>query len=391
MRPASAPKSELFRLLRAPALIAWAVFIVAQPFYVLPTGLPQPGDLLLLPLTPIVLHGWDRRLSPAALSTLKALLWFTLWVAIVDYAWAALTGNWSLGGRDGIVLFPLYYLFNAIVVVLALVMHRRFGDLFLRVTIYTLGFVLAMLVVASVVMPSSSLRGSLFFANPNQLGYHALLTGCIVTVSQRRLALSSLNVGVTLAACAYLALLSASRSSVAGVAILVLMVVFTNLRVIVLASLAAIVVLQMGGPIARGIDASEQRVLNQQMPHLSFFEQRGYDRLVNNKQYLLLGAGEGANSRFKETTAIGAAEIHSSVATLLFCYGVVGTLLFGVFAWRMLRGAGLRASLMLVPPLLYTFAHQGMRFTMLWILVAVFIAIKRPPRPVHRAMQLTAP
>ena len=36
----------------------------------------------------------------------------------------------------------------------------------------------------------------------------------------------------------------------------------------------------------------------------------------------------------------------------------------------------LRSTLMLIPPLSYTIAHQGLRATSLWILFGVFIALK---------------
>jgi hypothetical protein len=181
---------------------------------------------------------------------------------------------------------------------------------------------------------------------------------------------------VGLSGCAYLAILSASRSAVAGVALLVVFLVFSNPRVIVLASIAAIGLFLVGGPLAQAIDASHKRVLENRRPQYSFFEERGYDRILAHKEYLLLGAGEGGTGRFKETTIIGAAEIHSSAGTILFCYGIVGVVLFSLFLWRLLQGAALRASLMLVPPLLYTFAHQGLRFTLLWVLLPLFVVLK---------------
>ena len=355
------------------------MFLFVQPFYVLPAGLPQPGDALLLPLAPIVLHGWDRRLSPGALRVLKSLAQFTAWVAIVDYAWVVLLGNWKVTGVDGMLLFPLYYVYNLILVFLALVLYRRFGDLFLRVTLLVVLGLVVLLVASSFVMPNASLRGALFFANPNQLGYHALLSGCIIALTQRRLGIGAVPTAIGLTGCAYLAILSASRSSVAGLAVLIVLVVFSNLRVIVLGSLAAVLALQVGGPLADGLAASEQRFRNHQLPHLSFFEQRGYDRIANNKQYLVFGAGEGGYTRFAETTAIGAGEIHSSAAMLLFSYGVVGVAMFCLFLWNLIRRSRLRVALMLVPPLLYTFAHQGLRFSMLWVLVAVFISVKGSP------------
>jgi hypothetical protein len=355
----------------------WTAFLVAQPLYVLPTGLPQPGDLLLLPLLGIVLAGWDGRLGRDAMRVLKALLVFTVWVAIVDYGWAALDGNWVVFGREGMLMYPLYYIYNFLLMFAALVLHRQYGDYFLRVTMAALFVTLVVLVAASMVLPgANSGRGKLFFANPNQLGYHALLCGCIITLAYRHVGWSSLRAGICLSACAYLSFVSASRSALAGIAVLVVLLTVSNLKVIIATGIAALLALQLGGPLARGIDATEQRMLNPRSPEMTFFEQRGYDRLANNKQYLLLGAGEGATHRFEETTAFGGGEIHSSGAMLLFCYGIVGVVLFGAFLFRLVRGARLRAGMILIPPLMYTFAHQGLRFSLLWVMVAMFVAVK---------------
>src|SRR4029079_5761391 len=116
----------------------------------------------------------------------------------------------------------------------------------------------------------------------------------------------------------------------------------------------------------------------------TFFQERGYDRIWRNQQYLLLGAGEGGLSRFDDTAYVKNMEIHSSAGTILFSYGIVGSILFLVFMWRLIRGARARLVITLLPPLLYTGAHQGLRFTMLWIGLHVFIALKddiERPRP----------
>jgi hypothetical protein len=108
----------------------------------------------------------------------------------------------------------------------------------------------------------------------------------------------------------------------------------------------------------------------------SFFEERGYDRIWRNQKYLLLGAGEGGLSRFDDTAYVKNMEIHSSAGTILFSYGIVGSILFLVFTWRVIRRARVRMMITLLPPLLYTGAHQGLRFTMLWVVLAVFVALK---------------
>jgi hypothetical protein len=171
--------------------------------------------------------------------------------------------------------------------------------------------------------------------------------------------------------------ISASRAAAGGVAVLLVLMLFSNPKILVAACLAGAAVVSGVGPVADAIEASQDRVLNRSSrSDASFFQERGYDRIWRNQQYLLLGAGEGGLSRFDDTAYVKNMEIHSSAGTILFSYGIVGALLFLVFTWRLIRGARARLVITLLPPLLYTGAHQGLRFTMLWVVLAVFVALK---------------
>lgn len=373
---ASDQTREALRLLRVPVLFVWALYLITQPFYVFPTGIPQPGDWLLLLLAPMAIAGWNGKMRKSILRCFKPLLWFTLYVVVIDYGWALYLGKFGVYGVQNMLLFPIYYIYNAVVFLVLVILYQRYGTAFLRLTLYLVFFTVLYLILTSFVYQRASMRGALFFSNPNQLGYYALLAACIIALVQRPLAFSTLHTSIALCGCGYLAAVSASRSALAGVAVLLILLVFSNLRVIILACAAAVLLTLVGGPVAKAIDASSHRMSVHRMPQYSFFEQRGYDRISANKEYLLFGAGEGDTGRFKETTIIGAAEIHSSAGTILFCYGIIGSILFLMFVWRLLKGAPYRAMVMLLPPLLYTFAHQGLRFTTLWVLLPLFLVLK---------------
>jgi hypothetical protein len=285
---------------------------------------------------------------------------------------------------DTFILFPIYYIYNTAIMVALLVLHRRYGDVILRITIYVIFVTLFVQVAASFAF-RSVFRGSLFFNNPNQLGYYALLSACIIALTQHRLGLRRLVSSAALTSCAYLSVLSASRAATLGILILLFFQVFANPRVIILASIAALGLVAVGGPISEAIDSAEQRATANRNPDVSFFEERGYDRIWTNKQYLLLGAGEGGLSRFADTSRVKNMEIHSSAGMVLFSYGLVGSGLFLWFLWRVVAGARLRMSLMLIPPLSYTIAHQGLRFTMLWVLLGIFVILKSSPGVAPRA------
>jgi len=356
-----------------PALIAWAVYLFLTPFYVFASGLPQPGDLFVIVLVPIALRRWNGRLPVPALPAVRALCWFTLWVFVVDYVWTIALGNFSLFGPDSLVLYPLYYIYNTLLFLVGIVLFQRHGERFLRVTLFVTYLSVAMLVVASF-FHQTGIRGSIFFNNPNQLGYYGLLAACLVVLLHWRLRLRLWTSGAIIACCGYLAALSASRSAIGGIAILLTLLVFSNPRIALGVAAAAILLLFAGGLIIDAINAAEDRVRNRRS-NVGFFEERGYARIREHPEYLVFGAGEGGLSRFAENRR-SQYEIHSSGGTVLFSYGLIGTLVFLAFLWYTVRGVRWRLSFVLIPPLFYGLAHQGLRFTTLWVLLALFVALK---------------
>ncbi|HEX3478032.1 MAG TPA: hypothetical protein VHT91_23585 [Kofleriaceae bacterium] len=366
--------------MRRPALVTWAIYLLLIPLYIFPSGLPQPGDLLVLLVIPLALQHWNGKLGRDMRSTMRALIWFTLWVVAVDLTWMFLMDSFTLSGPDAFLLFPLYYIYNALIFLAALVLVRRHGDLFLRVTVFAVTLTVYAQVLASIALGWGGNRGTLFFNNPNQLGYYALLAATLIALTHRRLQLRLVTSSLTLVCCGVLAVISASRAAAGGVAVLLVFLLFSNPKILVAACLAGAAVVSGIGPFADAIEASQDRVLNRGAhSDASFFQERGYDRIWRNQQYLLLGAGEGGLSRFDDTAYVKGMEIHSSAGTILFSYGIVGVLLFLGFTWRLIRGAGARLVITMLPPLLYTGAHQGLRFTTLWVVLAVFVALKADP------------
>jgi hypothetical protein len=113
---------------------------------------------------------------------------------------------------------------------------------------------------------------------------------------------------------------------------------------------------------------------------------RGYDRILHHGEFLAFGAGEGALYRFQSGETL---EMHSSLGTLLFSYGIVGLLLFARMLWLIARGAGAKPLLFLVPALSYSLAHNGLRQTEFWLLIVLVASL--PPRNPLRARKRRAP
>jgi hypothetical protein len=364
-------------LTRQPALVIWVLFLLLSPLYIVSSGLPQPGDWLVLLLLPVTLFTWNGALDKSSARMIRALIWFTVWVFVVNYAWALVLGKWR--SPKDFIIHPFFYFFNSAVFLCALVIARKNREAFLRITVEVVFLTIVVQVASSFFYSSSSVRGQVFFNSPNQLGYYALLSACLFAMAQRPLGISRFKAAIGMSSCAYLALLSASRSSVAGILILLLVLLFSNPRTIIIASLAIVGLVSLGGPVANAIEHAEKRVTEDRDPTTTFAEERGYDRIWRNPEYLITGAGEGAYERFVFRQGEARRELHSSFGTMFFGYGIIGLTLFGVFGLRVIRGAPLRMTMMLVPALAYTVAHQGLRFTMFWVVLAAFAVLKPMP------------
>jgi hypothetical protein len=373
---------ELVRLARDPTLLLWALFVLLNPVYVFSNGLPQPGDVLIFVLVPLALMGWNRRLSGTLMRPLRALLLFTGWVFLVNWTWALVTGNFAFMGKGAFLIFPIYYLYNTLVVLVACVLYQRYGARFLWLTLNCVMLAVLIQVAGTFVIHRThgGIRSLGFFNNPNQLGFFALVSASMIAIGRRRLGFGAMKAGIGLTACLYLALLSASRAAVGGIVILFALTVLSNPRYVIVAAIAAFALLSVGGPIATALDTTQARMEANRYPQYSFFEERGYDRILAHKEYWFLGAGEGGTHRFAKSTAFGTPEIHSGYGTIFFCYGIVGSLMFLSYLWRVASGAALRSTLILLPMLAYMIAHQGLRTTSVWIFLALFVALKHLER-----------
>ena len=381
MRRSRIPRSlqqfviETVRVMRDPSLLLWSLYILLFPVYVFKSGMPQPGDLLMLLLVPAVFLSGKNRVVPAGVLPTRALLLFTAYIVLVNVSWAIAVDSYALvNTKDGFLFTLTYYIYNAVFFLLAMVLYTRYRERFLWLTLQVTLASVVLQVLVSFVFSRGATRSAVLFNNPNQLGYFAVLSASILCFGKRRLGLGTLPATVGLLASTYLALLSSSKAALGATAILVIVGLLSNPRIILVSVVGALLLLVTSDKVGEAIDRTRYRIETDESA--GFFEERGYDRILDNKQHWLFGSGEGGYRRFRETSAIGAHELHSSAGTIFFCYGFIGSALFAVFCWRVVQGGRLRHMLMLLPAFAYGLTHQGLRFTLLWVLLAMFIALK---------------
>ncbi|MCW5800910.1 MAG: hypothetical protein KIT31_00745 [Deltaproteobacteria bacterium] len=379
---------ELREVFRDPRLLAWALFIILFPFYVVPSGLPQPAAWLLIAVAPSMFGGWDGRFSRDSAAVLRALLRFVLYVIAANVVWSFVLLKLTINLKEGFLLSPLFYVYNAGLLLAMLVLYRRYGTRLLWVTTRALFVSVGIQVAMSFVMPTR-LRNAVGFNEANQLGYYALVSACVWLLAQRRTRLSNVHVTIGVLMCSYLALLSASKAAVACIGLLAVAVLVGRLRTMLLLGVVMLVLVFTPNPFSAAIERAQRRFETDQ--HLGFFEERGYDRIVNHPEYWAVGSGEGAYSRFADTTLIGSHELHSSLGTLFFCYGIVGLSLFVWFMWTVMKRTRFHTWLVMGPAFAYGMTHQGLRFSLFWVLIGVVMILREDDRLASNARPVSPP
>lgn len=346
----------------------WALFFLTMPFYLLPSGLPQIADLLFAGLAALLVVAGDVRRPAEASRPATWTLWlFILYVFLVNGVWFVLVGD------AGILQNILFYAFNGVVFLVCLSLVRTGGPRFVAVTVHA---AMAGVFLQVLLMPFSLVAGGfrqeLFFNNPNQLGYYALLSATLVAVGAP-VARPSAWIQVAFYLCAlFLVVLSLSKAAAVGFLLLVAVLSVRHPRVVIGGALVLVFAVPALDARTKVVSNFTVRIEALGKDSDDTFERRGYDRLVNHPEVLFFGAGEGAVWRFR--TRIEDRELHSSWGTILFSYGVVGSMIFLAFLFVTFRNAGLRDLALLVPVLAYGFPHQGLRDSLLWVLLALVSA-----------------
>jgi len=380
---------ELFRAARDPALLVWGLYLLAVPVYIFKSGIPQPGDYLVFVLAPMLLG--RRRPLPATVPARNALLVFLLHMTLINLLWSLALGSWSFKGKEGFLMPPVFYIYNVIMFFNVLALYQKYRDRFLWFTAKLIIISLGVQAFVALFHVSASLRAAALFNNANQLGAFAVLSASLLLMFHRSKHISTLEVTFGVLATVYLCLMSASRGALVGIGLLAVCGAFVRIRTILLVGGALVVMLLVGGPMLDALHRTTSRVKND--TNMTVFEERGYDRIMNNPWYVVIGSGEGDYDRFEDSTAIHHHEIHSSFGTLIFCYGIAGLILFGVFVYFVLRGSGFRTWLLVAPSFVYGMTHQALRTTMFWVLLAVVLAIhceRKASRERERAKRPTA-
>lgn len=357
----------------------WMVGIFSFPFYIFGSGGIQISTVFLFIAALSEIHKTNFRDQDFIFvkNRVLPLLFFVIYAILITLAWLIIIRDTS------ILIFPLIYIFDFFIL-FALCLRFTKDNNFVIFFASLMVFSVVLQFILSFLFSSNGYRGTVFFNNPNQLGYFSLLTAAIITIFFKYKYINTIYYIVGMLCCIWLAQLSLSKSAMVSGIFLLLYALYgllSNIKtqIIVIVLVVCFIFFLGDNPLLLDrFDIVHGRIEAIGSDDDDSAEGRGYDRIWLQPEMLLLGASEGAVYRWN--TILTGYEMHSTWGTILFSYGF-----FGLICWLyFLVKVGLDNKFVTLIPLLSIFAygitHNGLRFVYFWFFMAILVFISASSR-----------
>lgn len=385
------------------AKVSFLIFLALKPFYIFDSGGIQFADIFLvlsaLIALPLLFLNRKNGLMKELFYENKLFVLFTALATLVNLYY------FSTLGKVSFVLSLLYLVFNLVAVMLFsyLGRSRRFlikisvileTHLMLQTVVFFLG--------AGRMYDEVRYMG--IMNDPNQFGFFVFIAFLYIYVIHRSLNINSLRTGLSLALTVFLVFLSGSTGMVLGLGVLITVMLCYKLlqightRYVVIQktmyALAIFIVTFMLIIIPAGLlvggESVEKMMSNQVLiervsnkvssggttNNLTFWEDRGYDKLYFYPQYVIFGAGQGEYYRFsKAATDI---EVHATIPEILFVYGIVPCCVLLLWIYQRAKDAPMYAKIALLALLVESFTLLNQRQAFFWMFIVLMGVIAAP-------------
>ena len=363
--------------------------IASFPLYLFPSGRPQVSHAFFVLFFLFFINTFRaeyRRIPPKTKAALRSLFIFVLitWLVQICYTFTLLAPR--------MMIFPVYFTFNTTYLLCVYLFLRRYRKKGATVVFFSI--VTATLLVFGGYLANVSpvgLRQTSFFNNPNQLGYFAVIAMSIVLAYHTRATrwhTQLLAMGAVLIIL-YLSIISLSKAAMVATSVGMLLFLpsfkKSQLIVIGLIVLASFPIWSEKIMESKQFERTVKRLENIGKQDDDSFLARGYGQFLENPAYMLVtGAGEGEYHRFSTGN-----EVHSTFASVFFCYGIIGFGALMLFHYRCFRISPYLFFIIYFPSFAYGITHNGARFSYFWLLFAIYLWIaEEQERSDVRATQL---
>ena len=358
-------------MINSTMLFLWGISIILRPFYFFNSGTPQIADHVMVVIIVLVFISSGLKLKKEIYPNVKDFVYFVSYIIFINFIWILLTGDMS------ILRNSIFYFYSFLVFTTFLITYTRVKEKLIIVTGYSIFIAVILQVVLSFFyLELSGYRQILFFNNPNQLGYFAILCAVIFFIITEHVKIKNIYQALFYLSTMYLVVLSLSKVAILAFVIFLVYLLKKHFIMLLFISILLMVVYPVVDEEMRLLSNLERRMGTLGLQIDDSLAGRGYDRIINHPQYLLFGAGEGLNKRFKSRLP---GELHSGLGTIFFSYGLVGFILLLKILYGLFKPLHKNCSYILytLPVFFYSLAHQSFRWPLFWMLLAIVFILHR--------------
>ena len=372
-------------------LSMFALYIILKPLYVFQSLPFQPADLLLV-FNFFGLLLVERRLNNIEKihhveNTLSIYLLIIIYQVIINLNTFIIVSG-STPETFSLLKNNLYYFFNLFTMIYVYRLYKHFReDVFYA---FSTGAFFSTIVVfiGLVVSFGKTTRNMSFFDNPNQLGYYSLIMLTGVFLLNRYFGVYKKIIIILMSITGII--VSLSKAAIIGCAILMVIMYFGWVLEEMKTGIHRKVLMRRIFPLALIVLMTilfYKKIIVVMTPYINSFysrfeattfstaalgDSRGYSRISEIGANIIQGVGEGAFYRFSVMTGN---ETHSSFATIIVSYGIIGAFLYIVLFWNTICNKTRNIAPFFAffsGMLFYWVSHNGLRNSILWILIVFF-------------------
>lgn len=359
-------------------LVLFSLYLILTPFYFWESGLPQISDLvmIIIIISNLINNKMTLTTSVQGKQSILISFMFILYVVSINFTWSFIMGEYIF------IKSSLFYIYNFGVFITTVNLAHIYKDEFFKyIMIGIMGSLLTQLFMLFYGVGDNYGGGryTLSFNNPNQLGYFAILIFGILVFLNFHIRIKTKWLLFGVVTTGVLSIISLSNAAIISYfGILTGLLIFKNgkrfekkyLMLLITVALFVFFILYINTSIIHEntlLQSLETRLGSTSDKIARTSEVRGYFRITEYPQFWIFGSGEGAYYRFDGSSL----EFHSTWGNLQVSYGIFGLILFITIMIKSIITSRYKCWYPLFFIMLYGVTHNGIRNSLLWILIAL--------------------
>jgi hypothetical protein len=347
--------------------ISFLIGVLLLQFYVFRSGVLQPSHAFILISFLIILFTFG---IPKTIIYNKSYFNFIVFVILT----LLINIFYSILHKDiDFIISSTYYIYGLVILcitILLLNFNPNFANLLANVLFISLLSTI-LLWIFGFGKYDFFPRYNAYFNDPNQMAHWSLCIAASVILLTKSNWIKYFTILVTF----IIIIISMSRSGLAGLAFLLLGIFIPNNKnvLFIFISILIITTTVTLTSFKKTIFFENYENVIDRFLETDFEEQadtRGYSRAQQYPEYLILGSGQGLDSRFHSDF-----EIHSSWMGLLFYYGFIVLILFLYILFNRIKYLNFDKILVVLGPFVYGFSTFGIRTPVFWLLMGILIYV----------------